>query len=438
MTEGAPRNGRAGIDAASLAVGFSTALRRAGLPGSPGRAAWLAQALRIVPPASRDALYWTCRVVLVSSREQLPVFDTVFSAAFDGTADPADSRGDANNPPAIGAEDGTRAAQADQRPAHQRPATTAGQDRESQVPVASAANGSNLGREPGRDAVLAMASPDEHLHGKSFAELTADEATRIRQLVRRIVLSTPERRSRRTRRWVHGGAALDIRRTIRGARRTGADAACLVYARRRQRPRRLVFLCDVSGSMEPYTQVFLSLLQGAVAGARAEAFVFSTRLTRLTRQLSDRNPNRALALGAAAAQDWAGGTRLAESLRDFIDGHGRRGMARGAVIVLLSDGWATDDPAQVKAQMARLRRLAYRIVWVNPRKAGVDYRPLAGGMAAALPYCDAFISGHSYTALAEAAAAIRADRTPPDRAKADRAPTGPKPAAGKQGKSHAA
>lgn len=423
MTEGALRNGRAGIDAASLAVGFSTALRRAGLPGSPDRAAWLAQALRIVPPTDRDALYWTCRVVLVSSREQLPVFDAVFSAAFDGTSDPADSRGEANSPPAIGAEERTRAAPADQRPAP--PATAAGQDRELRAPAASAAEGRpDQAPEPGRDAILAMASAEEHLHGKSFAELTPDESAHIRQLVRRIVLSTPERRSRRTRRWAHGGATLDIRRTIRASRRTGADAACLVYARRRPHPRRLVFLCDVSGSMEPYTQVFLSLLQGAVAGARAEAFVFSTRLTRLTRQLSNRNPDHALALGAAAAPDWAGGTRLAESLRRFIDGHGRRGLARGAVIVVLSDGWATDEPEKVDAQMARLRRLAYRIVWVNPRKAGVDYRPLVGGMAAALPYCDAFISGHSYAALTEAAAAIRGDRAPTDRTQS----------AGKQGK----
>lgn len=429
MTEGALRNGRTGLDAASLAVGFSTALRRAGLPGSPDRAAWLAQALRIVPPSDRDALYWTCRVVLVSSREQLPVFDAVFSAVFDGTSDPADSRGEANSPSASGSEERILPAAADQRPADQRPATPAGQERELRASVASAAEGRpDQAPGPGRDAILAMASAEEHLHGKSFAELTPDESAHIRQLVRRIVLSTPERRSRRTRRWPHGGATLDIRRTIRAARRTGADAACLVYARRRPHPRRLVFLCDVSASMEPYTQVFLSLLQGAVAGARAEAFVFSTRLTRLTRQLSNRNPDHALALGAAAAPDWAGGTRLAESLRHFIDGHGRRGLARGAVIVVLSDGWATDEPEKVDAQMARLRRLAYRIVWVNPRKAGVDYRPLVGGMAAALPYCDAFISGHSYAALTEAAAAIRGDRAQADRRQADRTQS-----AGKQG-----
>lgn len=411
MTEYAPKDGRAGVDAAELAVGFSTALRRAGLPSSPDRAAWLAQALRIVPPTAREPLYWMCRVTLVSSHEQLPVFDAVFSAAFDGTLDPADTRGDANSPPVTGAEERTRATPSERRLAH-----ADGHVPASRAPVAAPGIANDdESNGPGLEAILTMASADEHLHEKSFAELTPEEAARVRQLVRRIVLATPERRSRRTRQWAHGGAKLDLRRTIRAARRTGGDASSLVYARRRQRPRRLVFLCDVSGSMEPYTQVFLSLLQGAVAGAQAEAFVFSTRLTRLTRQLSNRNADKALALGAAAAPDWAGGTRLAESLRRFIDGYGRRGLARGAVIVVLSDGWAQDAPELVDAQMARLRRLAHRIVWVNPRKAGTDYQPLAGGMAAALPYCDAFISGHNYAALTEAATAIRAERSLPAR-----------------------
>jgi len=169
-----------------------------------------------------------------------------------------------------------------------------------------------------------------------------------------------------------------------------------------------VLLCDVSGSMEPYTRVFLSLLHGAVAGAAAEAFVFSTQLTRLTRALASRDPDQALTRAAAAAPDWSGGTRLAECLRVFVTDHGRRGVARGALVVILSDGWATDDPDDVALQMARLRRLAYRIVWVNPRKAATDFTPAVGGMAAALPFCDAFVSGHSYAALAELARVIAA------------------------------
>jgi uncharacterized protein with von Willebrand factor type A (vWA) domain len=395
------------VEAAALAVGFTTALRRAGLPGSPDHAARLAAALRLVPPFDRDRLYWTSRVVLVSSREQLPVFDAVFSAVFDGFLDPAERRGDDNAPPAIGSEPRTRPAAADDRPS-----ASAERDQLPQQPALIPGGDSAGDKEgPEREAILVTAAADERLHEMSFAELTPDEVAQMRQLVRRIVLATPERQSRRTRQSTHSTTRLDLRRTARAAQRTGGVPVRLVYSRRRRQPRRLVLLCDVSGSMEPYTRVFLSLLQGAVAGAEAEAFVFSTRLTRLTRQLALHDPDRALARAAATAEDWAGGTRLAESIRHFIDTHGRRGLARGAIVVMISDGWAMDDPELVGAQMARLRRLAYRIVWVNPRKVALDYQPLVGGMAAALPYVDAFVSGHSYAALAEVAAAIRADRT---------------------------
>jgi hypothetical protein len=256
--------------------------------------------------------------------------------------------------------------------------------------------------------VLAVASTEERLGETAFAVLTDDELAEVRHLVRRIVLATPERRTRRTRR---GGAEqLDLRRTIRAAQRSGGDVVRLVSRRRRHRPRRLVLLCDVSGSMEPYTRVFLTLLQGAVSEGAAEAFVFSTGVTRLTRQLAGRDADAALARAAAVSSGWSGGTRLAGSLTAFLDAFGRRGMARGAVVVVLSDGWATDDPDDVAAAMSRLRRLAYRIVWVNPRKAAPGFAPVVGGMAAALPFCDAFVSGHSLAALAEVAAAIGAER----------------------------
>lgn len=407
MAETQAVQGEPRVEAAALAAGFSTALRRAGLPVSLDRAARLAEALRLVPPYALGPLYWTSRVVLVTSQDQLPVFDGVFTAVFGGLLDPADSRGDTTAPPSIGAEPRSRPAPPDDRPLGADSAERAPQ------PPALVPGGDSSGLDaPERETVLMMASAEERLHDMSFAELTVDEITRMRHLVRRISLSTPTRLSRRTRASATSTARLDLRRTVRAAGRTGGDPARLVYARRRPRLRRLVLLCDVSGSMEPYTRVFLSLLQGAVSGAQAEAFVFSTRLTRLTRQLALRDPDQALAQAAAGTEDWAGGTRLADSIRRFIDDHGRRGLARGAVIVLISDGWAQDDPAEVDAQMARLRRLAFRIVWVNPRKVAPDYQPLAGGMAAALPYIDAFVSGHSYTALAEVAAAIRADRIP--------------------------
>jgi len=391
------------VEAAALSAAFVTAIGRAGLSTSPDRAARLAEALHLIPPTRLDQLYWTCRVVLVSAREQVPLFDAVFAAVFRGfpaPAQPGMPAGPAAPPP--GPDARSRPSAQDAR----APGTAPGTHRQPHV----AASGREGPAEPGRarqKAVLAMASADEHLHETSFAELSPDEVAEVRRLAAALLLATPLRLSRRTRASAHSTARLDVRATVRAARRSGTDTPRLLYSRRRQQRRKLVLLCDVSGSMEPYARVFVSLLQGAVAGAGAEAFVFSTRLTRLTRQLALRDPDEALARAAASAPDWAGGTRIAESLRRFVDEHGRRGLARGAVVVIFSDGWAQEDPEQVAAQMARLRRLAYRIIWVNPRKAAPHYEPLVGGMAAALPYCDAFVSGHSYRALAEVAAAIR-------------------------------
>lgn len=380
-----------------LAVGLTTALHRAGLPAPPDRAAGLARALQLVPPVDRAALYWTCRVTLVTDRAQLPVFDAVFSAVFDGRLDPADSRGDPTAPPSIGSEPRSRPAPPDDRPARRGEAGAA----------AGSPGGESDGVESDREVLLAAASTEERLRHTSFADLGADELVDVRELVRRLVLSTPVRRSRRSRASRRSGDRLDLRRTVRAAQRTGGDPARLVHAARRTTPRQLVLLCDVSGSMEPYTRVYLTLLQGAVAGARAEAFVFSTRLTRLTRQLAVRDPDLALARAGATSSDWAGGTRLAESIGRFVADHGRRGLARGAVVVVLSDGWAQDDPAEVADAMRRLRRLAHRVVWVNPRSAAPGYVPLVGGMAAALPFCDAFVSGHSLAALEQVVAAVR-------------------------------
>ncbi|WP_409333082.1 vWA domain-containing protein [Trujillonella humicola] len=383
------------VGAGPLAVGVTTALRRAGVPVAPDRAVVLARALRLVPPVDRSALYWSCRVALVTDRAQLPVFDAVFAALFDGLLDPADSRGDPTAPPAVGSEPRTRPS-----PPDDRPAAPGG-------PGAPTATGGGDGEADGdREALLAAASAEERLRHTSFADLDPGEVTRVRELVRRLVLRTPPRRSRRNRRSRRAGDALDLRRTVRAAQRTGGDPARLLHAVRRTTPRRLVLLCDVSGSMEPYTRIFLTLLQGAVAGARAEAFVFATRLTRLTRQLAGRDPDAALARAAAAAPDRAGGTRLAEAVTRFVADHGRRGLARGAVVVVLSDGWAQDDPDDVAEAMRRLRRLAHRIVWVNPRKAAPGYAPLVGGMAAALPFCDAFVSGHDLAALEDVVAAV--------------------------------
>jgi uncharacterized protein with von Willebrand factor type A (vWA) domain len=220
----------------------------------------------------------------------------------------------------------------------------------------------------------------------------------------RLKLATPLRRTRRHERGRHG-QHIDMRRTLRGSLRTGGDPIRLARRRRRDVPRRLVMLCDISGSMEPYARAYLQFL--TCASGNAEAFVFATRLTRLTRALASRHPERAIERAAEAAPDWSSGTRIGDALKTFNDRHGRRGMARGAVVVILSDGWERGDPALVEREMERLGRLAHRIVWVNPRVHASGFTPRAGGMTAALPHCDALVSGHSYAALGEVVEAIR-------------------------------
>ena len=213
------------------------------------------------------------------------------------------------------------------------------------------------------------------------------------------------RRGRRSRRH-SAGRELDIRATLRRAHRTGGDPVHRVHRKRTERPRRVVLLADVSGSMEPYARVYLHLMRGAVRALGAEAFVFATRLTRLTRPLAVGGPDRAYAQVAKATPDWSGGTRIGPALTRFLDDHGRRGMARGAVVVIVSDGWEIGDTEELREAMTRLHRLAYRIIWVNPRKAAEGFAPLTGGMAAALPSVDTFISGHSMRALEDVMEAI--------------------------------
>lgn len=384
-------------DLATLAAGFADLLRSAGVPASPERAARFATTVTIAHPGTVHELYWLARVTLVDQHDQLPAFDRVFSEVFGGISDVAAVRGDTaapRLPPQV--RPGPQVRAGDRRPGG-----------ETDVPVPSSAPGeARETDEAGR--VMMTASVEERLRHKDFAEYTAEELAELRRLVEELSVVAPRRRARRT--WAaHSGRRLDLRRTLRHAHRTAGDPVRREYRRRRTRPRRVVLLADVSGSMEAYSRVYLQLLQGAVRGARAEAFVMATRLTRVSRALATGHPDVALARGAEAAPDWSGGTRIGAALKTFVDDFGRRGMARGAVVVVISDGWERADPALLGEQMSRLSRLAHRVVWVNPRSAAERYEPLAGGMAAALPYVDVFVSGHSLDALDEVVAAIRGD-----------------------------
>jgi uncharacterized protein with von Willebrand factor type A (vWA) domain len=394
----------AGLDVAGLAAGFGRAVHEAGIPCSPERSVRFARALRLTRPASRTRLYWTARSVFVSSHTQVEAFDRVFAGAFDGLADPAGPRGDPTTQPVLGVERGDQAPPPGATAATAPPAEGAG---------GSAPAAATPGREDPdgaeREVSVPVASADERLAAKDFSALEPDELVDLRRLMRELSLATPLRRTRRAQR-ARRGERLDLRATLRASHRTGGDPVVQVRRRRRERHRPLVVLCDISGSMEPYSRALLTFLHGAVGGADAEAFVFATRLTRLTRALRGHQPDVAIGRAAAAAPDWSGGTRIGEALQRFNDRHGRRGMARGAVVVIVSDGWETGDPALLGREMERLHRLAHRIVWVNPRKAAPGFRPVTGGMAAALPSCDAFVGGHNLLALAEAIAEIGARR----------------------------
>ena len=215
----------------------------------------------------------------------------------------------------------------------------------------------------------------------------------------------PMRRSRR--RVAARRGVLDPHRTVRAMLARGGEPALLAHSRQRPTPRRLVVLVDVSGSMSPYADGLLRFAHAASRRrGRTEVFTMGTRLTRVTREVRLRDPDAAMVALSRAVPDWSGGTRLGEDLKAFLDRFGQRGVARGAVVVVASDGWERGDASLLGEQMARLHRLAHRVVWVNPHKSRPGYLPLTAGMAAALPHVDAFVEGHSVAALDELVATI--------------------------------
>jgi uncharacterized protein with von Willebrand factor type A (vWA) domain len=406
VTDAGTREGVFGVetielDLPALAAALSGRLGEAGVPVTPARSVDFARALALVRPVSRRRLYWTARAVFVSDPLHVTAFDAVFSALFGG-------RGERE--PFVPDDVQAVAAAADERPAAEHEWTLG--DVASQAAFRSVAPAPRADDEDDRRAEievpLALASSEERLAGKRFDTLEPHELAQLYRLMSRLRLAPPLRRTRRFER-ARGGRRIDMRRTLRSSLRTGGDPIRLARRQRRIVRRRLVLLCDISGSMEPYARAYLQFLTCAAgAGPGAEAFVFATRLTRITRALASRNPERAIQRAAIAAPDWSSGTRIGDALKAFNDRHGRRGMARGAVIVILSDGWERDDPGLVGREMERLSRLAHRIVWVNPRVAASAFSVQAGGMVAALPHCDALVSGHSFVALGEVVDAIAA------------------------------
>lgn len=388
-------------DLSAIVAAFGHVLHQAGVPVTPERSTRFARAVTLAEPETLAELAALGRTTLLSSHDQIEVFDRVFAQVFRGIVDFAEFRSDSAEqppPPSALPQDDAPPSEADERSGagEVRPggATDTGEGDESDE------------SDDDRETVLAAWSDEERLGRKNFADCTPEELSLITALVAQLPFVAPLRTGRRKRKHANG-TTLDVRATLRRSHRTSGDPVDRVHRKVTQRPRRVVLLADVSGSMEPYSRVYLHLMRGAVTALGSEAFVFATRLTRLTRQLSLTHPDIAYRKAAEAAPDWSGGTRIGMALKTFIDDFGRRGLARGAVVVIVSDGWEVGDPELVRRSMEQLSRLAFRVIWVNPRKAARGYQPLVGGMAAALPYVDTFVSGHSLRALAEVMSAIR-------------------------------
>ena len=357
-------------------VTFGRVLREVGLEVGPGRVADALRGLGAVDLTRQEDVYFALRQTLVSRHDELDLFDRAFNAWF-------------LRAPVL------------------PPVRTA------PSPVAQQKVGESLSDGPGGeqddelgDPLELGASGHELLRDKDFAEMTPDEYRRVKSLIAAIAGHRPLRASRR-RRADPRGDRLDMRRLIRQSLRTGGDPVDRPYRARKAVPRKLVVLCDVSGSMDAYARALVLFLHAAVgSGPGVEAFAFGTRLSRLTPELATRDPEAALEKCTDAVTDWGSGTRIGASLKEFNDLYGKRALSRGAVVVIVSDGWERQDPELVGREMARLARAAYAVVWVNPLKGNPEYQPLAGGMRAALPYVDRFLSGHNLRSLEELAAVL--------------------------------
>ncbi len=391
------------------------------MPADPGRCERFARAVPVARPGTRYELYLCALATFASGPEQTETVQRVFADLFGPVggpvaAQPGPDAPDLPGPPPRPAPDDLLAEAA--RAAQEHPAPPPGplppgadgpDGAEGHGPGSpgSAADGGAEPDPPDRPQTArpALASRVERLAGTDFAELTPGELQALMGLMSELTLAVPLRRSRREHPAARGRRT-DLRSTLRHARRTGGHPLRLARRAPVLRPRQLIVLCDISGSMEPYARAMLQLLYCAAGGAQAEVFTFATRLTRLTGALAHMPPEQALRRAGQAAPDWLGGTRIGACLKEFNDTVGRPGLARGAVVVIISDGWDTGEPAVLRHEMQRLSRVAHRIVWVNPRTKSEQYRPLAGGMAAAWPYCDAVLSAHSLNALHELTAAL--------------------------------
>ena len=362
---------------------LAASMRAAGARVGVGELLSAHRALAAVDATDRDAAYFALRATLCSRHDDLEAFDAAFAEWV------RRARPDASAAPPELDELARLVLPRAAVPAERRVAEV----------------------DAGAELVPSAWSDVELLRDKDFADYTADERRQARKVMRMLAARAPTRPSRRThaarRRGAPPHAARpDLRATLRASLRTAGDPFERHWREPGERPRQLVLICDVSGSMEPYARMLLAYMQACVsARRRVEAFVFGTRLTRVTVELRGRDADRALERASVAARDWSGGTRIGEALGTLNREHGRR-LGRGAVMVLLSDGWDRGDPSCLEREIARLARCAHRVIWLNPLKAHPDYAPLTRGMQAALPHVDELLAGNSLASLEELARAL--------------------------------
>lgn len=338
------------------------------------------RALTAIDATSREDARLALRTVLCSDRADLERFELAFVAVF-GDGRP---------------------------PAGDSPLSELGAIERAALPSMGMPDAAGAPAAPDAEPVPAAWSTVERLREKDFARYTAAEAIAARELIARLARRHPRRASRRMRPSRRRTHVPDLRGTVRASLRTGGEPVQRRWRGPSSRPRQVVLVCDVSGSMAPYARMLLQYMQASVAARRrVEAFAFGTRLTRITFELTGRDHDRALERAAAAVTDFSGGTRIGNALAQLNRVHGRR-VGRGAVVVILSDGWDRGDPEQLEAEMARLRRSAHRLVWLNPLAAHPDYEPLTRGMRAAVPHTDRLLAGNSIASLEQLAAVLEA------------------------------
>ena len=368
------------ISPTRIAVAFCQVLRGLGLRVPVSRVSLFIEALGQVGLEERDAVYWAGRSTLVSDPEEISDFNRAFAVFWE-------QRRSSNLEVKV-------------PPVSVSVSTDGGEDNDELLDEQMTSSG---------PTIQVRYSALETLREKDFAECSDHEINELKRLIAGLRFTSTTRPSRRRLPSKHQTRNPDMRRMLRSALAMGGEPVHRKYLRQDRRPRRLVLLVDVSGSMEPYARALIRFAHATVVGrTRVEAFAIGTRLTRITRELSSRDPDAALQAAAGAVEDWSGGTRLGATLKEFNELWGLRGMARGAIVVLLSDGWDRGDPEVLGEQMERLHRVSYRQVWVNPLKHTPGYAPLARGMAAALPHTDEFIEGHSFESLERLTEAVSA------------------------------